>query len=64
MSATILFRIQEEEEMKKKNTPFFRGIKEEKLPKFLPQTLQSIHVDLKKMREEMCKESPREFESK
>ena len=47
-------------------TPLCGGRKEEKLPKFLSQTLQSIHVDLKKMREEMCKESPRgfEFESK
>ena len=49
--------------MNKKKTPFFGGRKEEKIPKFSSQTLQSIHEDLKKMRREMCIESPREFGS-
>ena len=49
--------------MNKKKTPFFGGRKEEKLPNFSSQTLQSIHEDLKKMRREMCIESPREFGS-
>lgn len=49
--------------MNRKKTPFFGGRKEEKLSKFLSQTLQSIHEDLKNMRKEMCRESPRGFES-
>ena len=49
--------------MNKNKAPFFGGRKEEKLPKFLSQTLQSIHEELKKMRREMYIESPRGFES-
>ena len=60
----MLSRGQEEEEMNKKDkkkTPLFGGRKEERLSKLLSQNLQSIHGDLKKMRREMCRGSPREF---
>ena len=65
ISANMLSRRQEEENMRRKDknkTPSFGGRKEERLPKFLSQTLQSIHEDLKEMRREMCIESPRGFE--
>ena len=48
----------------KKKTPFFGGRKEERLPRFLSKTLQSIHGDIKNMRREMYREYPREFGSK
>ena len=59
----MLSRRQEEENMNRKyknKTPIFG---EERLSNFLSQTLQRIHGDLKKLRREMNRESPREFES-
>ena len=47
----------------KEMTPLFGGRKEEKLSKLLSQTMQIIKRDLKEMRREMCRESPRELES-
>ena len=52
-----------EEKMKKNKTPLFGGKKEERLSKLLPKSVQSIQGDLKKIRREMCIESPRGFES-
>ena len=48
-----------EEKMK---TPFFGG-KEERLSNLLSKSVQSIQGDLKKIRREMCIESPRGFET-
>ena len=62
----MLYIIQEEEHMNRKyknKTPLFGGSKEEKLSKLLSQTMQSIKRDLNEMSREMCRESPREFES-
>ena len=62
---TIRRSFSQEEEMyrrEKDKTLAFRGRNEEKLSKLLFQTMQSIHEDIKKMRREMCKESPRGFE--
>ena len=58
ISNNMLSRRKREENMKRKDknkTPLFGGRKEEKLPNFLSQNLQSIHEDLKKMRKEMCR---------
>ena len=48
----------------RENTPLFGGRKEERLSKLLFQTMQGIHGDIKKMRREMLKESPKEFGSR
>ena len=51
-------------EISRKNTPSFGGEKGDKLTKLLPKSIHDIHEYFKKIRREMSKESPKEFESK
>ena len=63
---TIRRSFSQKEEMYKKDkkkTPLFGGREEGELSMLLFQTMKSIKGDLKKMRREMCRDSPREFES-
>ena len=47
----------------KMKTPLCGERKEDRLTKLLPSSVQSIHEDFKKIRREICTESPRGFES-
>ena len=47
----------------KMKTPLCGGKKEDRLTKLLPKSVQSIHEDFKKIRREICTESPRGFET-